>query len=63
MDFNDIRNARIAAQHQVELADQAVKDAVRLASGRLKAANVPTYLLEELKRELKDFNAKTGEWK
>lgn len=61
--YSVIQAARDDAQHQIYLADRAVRDAARLIKGRLKAGDVPAWVLADLKKELKDFNAHTGKWK
>lgn len=63
MQYSDIRQARVQAQGEVLKADTAVRGAVELIAGRLKVANVAPWLLRNLKRELKDFNMRTDEWK
>lgn len=63
MNYNDIEKARIEAQHQINLADRSVRDAVSMSAGRLRISGVSGYVLKELKKELKNFNAATCEWK
>jgi hypothetical protein len=61
--YKDIEDARYEANRQINLADMATRQAANLCVERLRAANVSTSTLQCLKKELKDFNAKTGEWK
>jgi len=63
MDYQDIRLAREHAQREIEASDVAVKQAAQLIVRRLRASNVQCWILEELKRELRDYNMKTYEWK
>ena len=63
IDYGDIQNARHAAENQIRLADMAVANACRLSAGRLQISGVASWVLQELKKELKNFNAVTGEWK
>ena len=54
--FNDavriMRNAESCAAH-----------AVRFATGRLRRLHPGETVLRELKRELRNFNSRTGKWK
>ncbi|MBX2849177.1 MAG: hypothetical protein KTR16_12700 [Acidiferrobacterales bacterium] len=59
----DIYKARREAERQIQMADEAVRISLRLAVGRLKVSNVSSSVLAELKKELSNFNAKTGEWR
>jgi len=61
--YNDILDARNAAQQDIERADQATRQAVRLIRGRLRAAQVDPYDLKDLKRELAEFDAAKRVWK
>lgn len=63
MNYRDIRVARDQAEQDIERADQAVREAVKLITGRLKSAGVRWNYLDELKRELKDYNMQTNCWK
>lgn len=59
----DIQKAREEAVRSLETADRAVRQASNLIAGRLKASSVPSHVLEQLKKELRDYNMQTGEWK
>lgn len=61
--YHDIEQARIDAQQTLAKADQATRQAAQLIKGRLRSAGVPSWVLEELKRELKDYNMHTGQWR
>lgn len=62
MNYADIQKARQDARQTISYADAATRDAAQLIVGRLKVANVSGWVLYELKRELKSFNMKTGQW-
>lgn len=61
--YDDVNNARIAAMHQINLVDKGTRDAAKLIVGRLQAAGVNAHTLKRLKKELKNYNCHTGEWK
>ena len=61
--YSDILDARRQAQESISNADAAACGAAKLISGRLRVANVDRWTLAELKKELQNFNAVTGEWK
>ncbi len=63
MDHRDICRARTKALHEIELADEAVRDAVVLIRGRLKLADVDGWDLADLKKELRGFNIQKRTWK
>ena len=63
MTYQEVMEARRQALHQLELADTAVKQAAALIAGRLRSSRVAPWVLRELKRELKEFNMTTNEWK
>ena len=63
MNYNDIVRARQQAEREIELADTAVQQAARLITGRLKTAGVTSWILYDLKRELKNYNMQTGNWR
>lgn len=49
------------AEETIRAADHNARKMAALIQGRLR--NVDRYTLEKLKKELAQFNAKTGEWK
>lgn len=63
MNYSDINQARIQAVSDIEKADIAITQAARLIKGRLRAAKVSSWVLDDLKRELKDYNMVTGLWR
>ena len=63
LSYHDIEQARVEAQRTIGYADKAVRQAASLSAGRLEKAGVQGYILEELKRELKNYNIHTGCWK
>lgn len=61
MNIQDIQNAVYEAEKTQRLVDDnAVKFAI-LIVGRLK--HLPSWILWDLKKELKNYNMHTGEWK
>ena len=63
MNWNDFKTAFDDAKNTVRQADSVVADMARMVAGRLKNSNVSHYVLEELKKELADYNLHTKEWK
>jgi hypothetical protein len=61
--YHEIQQARIEAEQTIARADKATRHVARLIQGRLRASGIPGYVLEELKRELRDYNMHTGEWR
>ena len=59
--FDEMRLAMNEAQARVRAADNVAGEMARLLRGRLKFC--PRHLLADLKRELRDFNIHTKEWK
>jgi len=61
--YGNISAARRRAEQEIEMADCAIRQAADLIRGRLKVAGVQCWVLEDLKKELKNYNMHTGEWK
>jgi len=61
MDFNDMVNAVNDAEQTLKRAELYSNRLAKLLVGRLKHVNYT--VLCKLKKELSNFNAKTGEWK
>lgn len=59
--FDEMRAAVSQAETTLRAADSVADSMARLLRGRLKS--VPGYVLSDLKRELRDFNIHTKEWK
>lgn len=53
--FDEMREA-------MQEAEDTLRAAARLLSGRMRKVN-SSYLIAQLKRELRDFNIHTGKWK
>ncbi len=51
------------AKETLKNADEQVGVMANLCAGRLRRAGVKCNTLEILKRELRDYNIHTGEWK
>ena len=56
-----IQQAINEARNTLDAADRRVDGMARLINGRLK--HVTPWVLAEMKKQLRDFNAHTGEWK
>lgn len=60
MNVFDVNDAVRDATNTLDTADQKTGALARLIIGRLR--HCPSWMAKELKRELRDFNMKTGEW-
>lgn len=61
--IDDVSQAVNEARNLQRAVDANAQQMARLISGRLRASNIPPYVLKQLKHELRDFNMKTGTWK
>lgn len=59
--FDTMRAAVAEAEHVNQAANEQAGAMARIIRGRLR--HVSSYTLCELKRELRDFNIHTGQWK
>ena len=59
--FDEMKQAVAEADHTMRAADSVAGDIASMLRGRLR--HVPAYFLKDLKRELRDFNMHTGQWK
>lgn len=59
--LDEMRQAVQEARNVLSAADDVADDMARLLRGRLK--KVSPYVLAQLKRELKNFNIHTSQWK
>lgn len=62
MDYDDVARAVRTARERVKMGDKVVREVADLLAGRLRVAEVSSYTLKELKRELRNFNIRTGTW-
>jgi hypothetical protein len=60
--WDEMRAAMDEAKTRMEVADRCATEMARMLRGRLRRVN-STHELRELKRELRDFDMTTGEWK
>jgi hypothetical protein len=60
--FDDVRAAVDAAKMQLRAADTVATNMAYLLRGRLRKVDAG-YILKDLKKELANFNAQTGQWK
>jgi len=56
-----MREAVSEARQTMRAADQQASAMASILRGRLR--HVPNYVLDDLKRELRDYNMNTGKWK
>ena len=63
MTFEEMAEAIAEAEMTIRRGDRHVAAMASLVRGRLRSGGVSTWVLEELKRELRDFNIHTGSWK
>lgn len=63
MNYNDVNIARDNALRTLNNADIAVRQAANLITNRLRSSGVSGSVLCELKKELKNFNMHTCQWK
>lgn len=63
MNFEDFTTAVEVAKSDIQRGDRAAAQLAKLLCGRLRVAGVSPWVLNELKRELQDFNRQTNSWK
>ena len=63
MNYLDIERARIEAEKSIKAAKKATRQAADLIKGRLRSDDVPGWVLNELKAELRDWNMHTYQWR
>lgn len=66
MNFDDVEGAVRAAKLSLAVADRHVGQMVRLSANRLRSVELDWETVEALraiKRELRDFDIRTGRWK
>lgn len=63
MNFREMNEAVKDAEFTVCQADRVSGEMARLIVGRLRKSSASMWVLESLKRELKDYNIQTGCWK
>jgi hypothetical protein len=61
--WEQMREAYLSAKETIRAADSAVDDMARMCVGRLQKSVRSNVTLEALKKELRDFNIQTGQWK
>ncbi len=63
MTYQEMLEAQRDAEQTIRNGDRAVRALAKLTVGRLRLADVDRNVCEKLKRELKDFNMQTLQWK
>lgn len=66
MTYEEIEAARKAAQQTIDMVSASVAPMIRMSVGHLRAAGLrwdTVDALRSLKRELRDFDIRTGRWK
>jgi len=63
MNFKEVTEAVETAKSTIIRGDEAARQLASLLRGRLRVAQIGEYILADLKRELRNFNMQTGEWK
>ena len=61
--WDEMNEAFKDAEFTIRQAQKRTGDMVRIISGNLRSANVSGYYLCRLKKELKNFDMRTGTWK
>lgn len=60
--FDMMRQAMTEAEITMRAADEVADRMARMLSGRLRKVQ-SNHVLAQLKRELRDYNIQTGDWK
>ena len=63
MNFNEADQAIKEANDTLNKGDYMIRTLASQMIGRLRSSGIRSGLLSALKRELSDYNIKTGEWK
>lgn len=63
MQWVEMNQAVHEARAVMDRADTFVSQMARMIVGKLKSGDVSVYTLGMLKKELRDFNMKTDQWK
>lgn len=63
MTYDEARQVLAIARSTINASNYIVGDIAALCVGRLRQSNATNATLSELKRELKDYNIHTREWK
>ncbi len=63
MQWSEMNHAVNEARAIIDRADLFVAQMARLIAGKLKSGDVSAWTLTELKKELRDFDMRSGDWK
>ena len=61
--WDEMNAALKDAEITIRQAEVRINDMARIVAGRLRLAGVSSYYLYKLKKELKNYNIHTGQWK
>ena len=63
MNISEALSAVTDARSTIDAADQVIRDTAEMMRWRLELAKVNRWALADMKRELRDFNLTTLEWR
>lgn len=63
MNFNEAKQAINEARETLNRGDYMIRVLAQMMAGRIRKADIGNNTLCALKRELANYNMKTGEWK
>jgi len=63
INYTGVREAYIEAQRQIAIIEEQATQIGKLAKSDAILRSMPSYILAELKKKLKDYNSHTGVWK
>ena len=63
LSYNEAIEAAEEAERTLNIANIMLRKTSRMLSGRLESSGVSRFVLCELKKELANYNMRTGEWR
>ena len=61
--WDEMNDAISEANRTINQADRMIDQMARIMRGKLRSADVDSYTLQIFKRELRDFDMRTSDWK
>ena len=61
--WSEMQSALADAREDISRADTFVSQMVEIIAGRLRKGGASAHYLKQLKRELQDFDSRTGSWR